>query len=354
LIFTIDLQGNITYVSPASEIIVGLKPEEVVGRNFMDFLTESDVPRARRLFADRIAGKDIGAVEFSLKPRAGGAAFIEINSSPIVAEGRLVGIQGIIRDVTGRRRAEDTMRRMQDQLAHVSRLSTMGEMVAGIAHELNQPLYSILNFSKACRNVLSAGKRPDLEQLRDWTEEIASAAARAGAIVTQLRGFARRSESVRLVVSLNEIVEESVQLVASEAQRHRVAVRLEMAGQPAVVKADRIQIQQVMVNLLRNAYEAMEDGGAARRQATIRTELAGDAVEVSVADTGPGLPADPALEIFDAFVTTKPEGLGMGLAISTTIVESHGGRIWAGANPEGGATFRFTLPLANEERADGE
>jgi two-component system sensor kinase FixL len=230
----------------------------------------------------------------------------------------------------------------------------MGEMVAGIAHELNQPLYSIVNFSKACRNVLSAGNRPDMEQLRDWTEEIASAAARAGAIVTQLRGFARRSESLRLLVPVNEIVEESVQLVASEAQWHRAAVRLELADRCAMVKVDRIQIQQVMVNLLRNAYEAMDDDRVAPRQATIRTELAGDTVEVSVADTGPGLPDDPSLSIFDPFVTTKPEGLGMGLAISTTIVESHGGKIWAGMNRQGGATFYFTLPLAREDRADGE
>ncbi len=280
---------------------------------------------------------------------------------PSAARGILEGIAAQIGGVisrlhaeAARRDAEDKMHHMQEQLAHVSRLSTMGEMVAGIAHELNQPLYSIVNFAKACGNVLSAGNPPDLDRLRGWTEEIAVAAGRAGEIVSQLRRFARRSESPRRTASLHEILGESVQLVASEAKRHGSAVSLEPGNPSVAVCVDRTQIQQVLVNLLRNAYEAMDDGRVTRRQVTIRTRCVDGMAEVSVADTGPGLPADPDLRIFDAFVTTKPQGLGMGLAISATIVEAHGGRIWAEGNGEGGTTFHFTLPLAKKDRENGD
>jgi len=280
---------------------------------------------------------------------------------PSAARGILEGIAAQIGGVisrlhaeAARRDAEDKMRHMQEQLSHVSRLSTMGEMVAGIAHELNQPLYSIVNFAKACHNLLSGDGLPDLDRLRDWTEQIALAAARSGEIVSRLRRFARRSESTRRATSLQEVIGESVQLVASDAKRHGSTVVVEPGDPSVTVCVDRIQIQQVVVNLLRNAYEAMDDGRVTRRQVIIRTGCVGGMAEVSVADTGPGLPADPDLRIFEAFVTTKPEGLGMGLAISVTIVEAHGGRVWAEGNGEGGTTFHFTLPLAKKDQENGD
>jgi len=345
-IFLTDLEGRLLDANRAAERIVGYPREELLGKCIFKegLLDAAETAKARRNVAESAAGRPTGPNQYTVTREDGSQVSLEARAFPLKLGAQNV-ILVIARDITDRKQAEDRMCQMQDQLAHVSRLSTMGEMAAGIAHEVNQPLYSILNFAKACGNVLSAENRPGLEQLRDWTEEIALAAARAGQIVAQLRRFARRSESVRLPASLHEIVDESVQLVASEARRHGADVRLELADFPAAVWVDRIQIQQVMVNLLQNAYEAMDDDHAARRQVTIRTERAGDTVEVSVADTGPGIPTEPGLKIFDAFVTTKPEGLGMGLAISTTIVESHGGRIWAGVNREGGATFHFTLPL---------
>lgn len=254
-----------------------------------------------------------------------------------------------------RMQAEERLRDMETQLAHVGRLSAMGELVAGIAHELNQPLYSILNFSKACRNALAVDKdQLNLDDVREWCEEIAGSAQHAGAIVTQLRSFSRRTEAKRRPTELDEIIDESIALVGFEARRRRIDVKLQRCSDSVSVMVDRTQILQVMVNLLRNAYEAMEDSRITRRTVTVQTDAFPDAIQVTVADTGLGLPTEDGHEIFDAFVTTKPDGLGMGLAISRTIVEAHGGRLGAVANPEGGAIFRFSLPTVGKGRADAE
>ena len=221
----------------------------------------------------------------------------------------------------------------------------MGELVAGIGHELNQPLYAIVNFSKACRNVLGAQGSLDRTSLREWIEEIARAAGRAGAIVARLRDFTRRTELTLAPASLNKIVEESVRLLAFEARRLGVQVTCELPSPAPLVTVDRLQIQQVLVNLLSNAYEALDAPDVPLRRVQIHVGTADGEVEVCVADNGHGLPPDGHVRIFDPFVTTKPAGLGMGLAISRTIVEAHGGRLWAGPSAAGGAAFHFTLPL---------
>jgi C4-dicarboxylate-specific signal transduction histidine kinase len=227
-------------------------------------------------------------------------------------------------------------------------------MVAGIAHEVNQPLYSILNFAKASRNVLAAEGEPNREDLREWNEEIAAAASRTGEIIARLRSFVRRTEMQCSSADLNEIVRESIELMAFETRRLGIAVRPELCESPFAVNVDRVQIQQVVVNLLRNACEAMAGGPAPAGMIVVRTALVDRGAEISVADRGPGLPAGGDLQIFDAFVTTKPDGLGMGLAISKTIVEAHGGSLSGASNPEGGATFRFTLPVVKVGQRDVE
>ena len=255
-------------------------------------------------------------------------------------------------DITERRQAEEKFHRMEAQSAHVARLSTLGELVAGIAHEVSQPLYCVVNYAKATRNVLTAEGEPSLKDLREWNEEIALAAHRAGEIITRLRNFARRREMRRARVSIGEVVRESVDLVAFEARRRGVAVRFDLSEEASLADVDRVQIQQVLVNLLRNAYEALEGVPAGERDLAVRTAVVDHCVEISVADNGPGLPGD-GLKILDAFVTTKPDGLGMGLAISRTIVEAHGGRLWATPNRHRGTTFHFTVPVARERPSDG-
>ncbi len=257
-------------------------------------------------------------------------------------------------------RAERRLDQMQDQLAHVGRVSTLGEMVAGIAHEVGQPLYSIRNFAQASANVLAAEGEADLKDLRDWNTSISKAASHAGEIVRRLREFVQRTKVKRSLHGVDELIEEALQLVAFQIQRHRATVRLELSDISPVVHVDQVEIQQVLVNLLQNAYEAMDDADAELREITVRTELDGKFVEVSVTDSGPGLPSEEGLQLFDAFVTTKRDGLGIGLTIATTIVEDHGGKLWVTSQPgegssSGGATFHFTLPVSRAPAAkEGE
>ena len=251
-------------------------------------------------------------------------------------------------EVLRNKRAEGRLDHMQAQLAHVARVSTVGEMVAGIAHEVNQPLCSIQNFTQASDNVLKAKNLANLDDLREWNAAIGKAASRAAEIVKRLRGYVVRAESQHSVTSINEIIEEAVQLVAFEAGRHQTTVRMKLPELSPLVRVDRVEIQQVLVNLLQNAYESMDHADAEVREVIIHAQQAGESVEISVADNGPGLSPENDSQIFDAFVATKQDGLGIGLAIATTIIETHGGKLWAASNQNGGATFHFTLPVARE------
>jgi PAS domain S-box-containing protein len=275
-----------------------------------------------------------------------------VRSNPIKdADGLVVGVVHAVVDITERRQAEEKLKHMQVQLAHVARLSTVGELAAEIAHELSQPLYAIANYAKASRNQLAAGGSSDLESLRDSNEKIERIAAGAGGICKRLRSFARRAESDRSSCDVNEIVMEAIMMMTFEAREKKVVLETAIHPAPLVVSANRVEIQQVFVNLLHNAFEAMEGVEDRIRQATIRTKEIGKSVEIVVCDNGVGLPANDQRNIFEAFVTTKPDGLGMGLAISSTIVESHGGRLRASSNPEGGASFHCLLPLVEGDRA---
>jgi len=244
-------------------------------------------------------------------------------------------------DITDRKRNEERLQHLQAQLAHVARLSTLGEMMAGIAHEVNQPLYAIVNFAKACTNLLDQ-EHADLDLVRKWNQEMVTGATRAAEIIRRARSFVRRSDAARTDMSINEVVAEAVQLLSVET-RCKNRICLELAPENPWVQIDRVEIQQVLVNLLRNALEAEEAAGTAAAPVVARTTVAGDRVEIAVIDHGPGLPGQPGLDIFEPFVTTKTNGLGLGLAISRTIVEGHRSELQAISNPEGGAVFRFSL-----------
>jgi PAS domain S-box-containing protein len=259
-------------------------------------------------------------------------------------------VMAVIRDITERTLAEEKLRNMESRITHVGRLSAMGELVAGVAHEINQPLYSIANFAKACRNVLATEDKPNLDEIREWSDQIAHAATRAGEIIRRVRGFVRRTETHRDGVSVSDIVDDATQLVQFQARRRQVTVRVAGDASAPLVRADRVQIQQVLVNLLTNAFEAIDDADSTVREVNIDWEVRETKVVVSVADTGPGLASDKLNTVFDAFVTTKAEGLGMGLAISRTIVDAHHGRLWVSRNHRGGATFFFTLPIHATEQ----
>lgn len=249
------------------------------------------------------------------------------------------------------RESEEKYHHLQQQLAHVARLSTMGEMAAGIAHEMNQPLHAIATFAKACHNVLLQDDIR-LDQLRDWNESIAVATGRAGETIKRLLAFANRSESQFVPTVLREVIEESLSFFACKMRFHQVTVHTQIDAADLLVKIDRIQIQQLLVNLFQNAGEALAEKTDGARRVSVRAALAGKFVEISVADNGPGLEGCDVPKIFDPFFSTKPNSMRMGLAISRTIVEAHGGQIWAVSAPEGGAAFHFTLPAAAEGSGD--
>ena len=241
-----------------------------------------------------------------------------------------------------RKRAEQ----LQADLTHASRVSTMGELVASISHELAQPITVTTANAKASLRWLQHDP-PDLTEVRKGTERIIEAGTLASEIINRLRSLYKKAPPKRELVAINEVVGEMAGMMRGEAREHGVSIRTDLKDDLPMTVADRVQLQQVLMNLMLNGIEAMKDTGGVL---TVKSQLGEDGqIEISVNDTGPGLPVDKADQIFDAFFTTKPQGSGMGLAISKSIVESHGGRIWANGDGGRGATFHFTLPAAPAE-----
>ncbi len=350
-IWSIDLQGIHTYCNPAIEAILGYPPDELVGKSSLDLIHEEDRKLVQAEFSSWISERR-GWKDLVLRweHKDGSYRYLESNAVPIVGvAGELLGFRGVDRDITDRLDAEEKLAGMEARLDHVARLSAMGQMTAGIAHELGQPLYAIVNFANASCNLLEAEVQTDLSDLREWNSAIVKSAERAADIVRRMRTFARRGESERSTCHIHDIVREVVQLVAFEARRCRATVQLELPESSPNVEVARVQIQQVLVNLLRNALESMEDGGSLARVVTIRVETEGESIRISVADTGPGLGAADNQEMFEPFVTNRKDGLGLGLAISSSIIQAHGGELWAESEEGAGATFHFTLPALHTD-----
>ena len=256
--------------------------------------------------------------------------------------GKVVKWYGAATDIQDRKRAEE----LQAELAHMNRVSTMGELVASISHELAQPIMASTNNAKASLRWLRRDP-PDLTQVRKGTESIIEAGTFASEIINRLRSLYKKAPPKRELVAINEVIGEMVLLMRGEANEHAVSIRTDPAADLPKITADRVQLQQVLMNLMLNGVEAMKETGGVL---TVKSQLREDSkVEISVSDTGPGLPSGKGNEIFDAFFTTKPQGSGMGLAICKSIVESQGGRIWANGDDGHGATFHFTFPAAPGE-----
>jgi PAS domain S-box-containing protein len=253
--------------------------------------------------------------------------------------GKVVKFYGAATDIQDRKRAEE----LQADLAHTNRVSMLGELAAALSHELKQPIAAAMANAQASLRWLNRDQ-PDLDGVRRSAEAIVKDEARAANIIDRLRSLYKKTPPQREPVNADEIIAEMVLLLRSEANEHGVSIRTDLAADLPRITADRVQLQQVLMNLMLNGIEAMKETGGVL---TVRTER-GDCgqVLISVSDTGIGLPAGKTDEIFNAFFTTKPQGSGMGLAISRSIVESHGGRIWATGNGGRGATFHFALPAA--------
>jgi C4-dicarboxylate-specific signal transduction histidine kinase len=249
---------------------------------------------------------------------------------------------GIADDITVRVQAEATLRQAQADLQRLNRVSTLGELAASLAHEIRQPIAAALTNARTCVRWLEH-QPPELEEARAAAGRSAADSTRAADIVTRVRSLFQKAPPRQGSVDVNAVVREMIAVFRSEAQRHAVAVRTTLARDLPIVSADGVQLQQVLMNLVVNAVEALR-GWDGAREVSITTARDGDGCLVSVSDTGPGLPPEQLDTIFDAFFTTKPDGTGMGLPICRSIVEAHGGRIWAEPGNERGVSFRFTLP----------
>ena len=349
-VFVETLDGIVLDVNPAACQLHGMSRDELIGKHVLDPVRS----QVRRDFP-KLAEGDIPAIESFSWHQDGTAIPVSIRANCIQFGGQ-PSLLLHVRDISERRRVEEKMREQQAQLAHVARLSTMGELVAGIAHELNQPLYAISNYASACSAILNSDSNTHEEPLSEdqsekllkWAQQIASQSNRAGEIIRRLRDYARKGEPHRSTIELNDVVRESVELVVDKDSTFTPEVRFELAEPGSKVLADPIQIQQTLVNLLRNAYQATKSMSPNDRRVIIRTSTQERFAKVSVCDNGAGLPSKGNESMFDAFFTTKPDGLGMGLPISRSIIESHDGQLWAESNPDAGATFHFTLPLSEK------
>jgi PAS domain S-box-containing protein len=263
-------------------------------------------------------------------------------------DGNIVKWYGVTTDIEDRKRAEherERLRQLEADLAHVNRVSTLGEMAASLAHEIKQPIAAAITSASSCIEWL-AHEPPNLDRARAAVARIDKYGNRAAEIIDRIRSFYKKSPPQRELVDVNGIVYEMLTLLEGEATRSSIAMRTDLSAELPKIMVDRVQLQQVFMNLMLNGIEAMKDSGG---ELTVKSELQNGQLQFSVSDTGVGLPAEKVDQIFSAFFTTKPQGSGMGLAISRSIVESHGGQLWASANSGGGATFHFTLPIQVKE-----
>jgi len=354
-IYGVDLEGNSTFMNRAMEQITGWEAADMIGRNQHEILhhTRADGshhPAKECPVYASCRDQKSRFIDDDLFWKKDGSSFpVEYTATPLKDErGATLGSVVVFRDITDRKAAEEEARRHQQEMAHVARLSTLGEMASGIAHELNQPLTAIATNARACVRMLDSDRspaEPPSEQCADVMERIGDQAERAGEVIRQIRRFVRKEEPERGPVRLSEMVDNVTRLVRHDAHREGIQLRLQLAPEADRVLAQQIQIEQVLLNLVRNAIEAMSETPREQRILTITSTPADHGrVRLEVADTGPGLSPEVADNLFNPFVTTKTQGMGLGLSISSGIVEDHGGQLRVESEPERGAVFWFTLP----------
>ena len=354
-IVVIDEGGIIQQFSGNAERLFGFTGGEVQGRNVSMLMPaphrqEHDGYLARYLTTGE--RRIIGVGRFLIGQRKDGTTFpMELLVGEVLLEGKRQFI-GFVRDLSEHHEREQLLHEVQSELLHMSRLSTMGQMASTLAHELNQPLAAIANYLQGSRRLLEQATDERSAQLREALDKAGEQALRTGQVIRRLRDFVARGEPEWRIESIKRLVEEASALALVAAKEHSIRAIFQLDPSIDLVLVDKIQVEQVLLNLLRNALEAMET--SERRELVISTAPASDdMVAVSVADTGVGIDPNILSRLFQPFVTTKRQGMGIGLSISRTIVESHGGEITVEPNPRGGSIFRFTLRAVSDEEQDG-
>jgi two-component system sensor kinase FixL len=355
-IIVIGDRGIMQSFSPAAERLFGWKAEEVIGRN-VRVLMPNPYREAHDGYLDRYLTtgerRIIGIGRVVVGERKDGSTFpMELSVGEMIS-GDQRFFTGFVRDLSERQKTEARLQELQTELVHISRLTAMGEMASALAHELNQPLSAIANYLKGSKRLLASGDA-DMGRVQDAIDKAGDQALRAGEIIRRLRDFVARGEAERRVESLPKLIEEASALALVGAKEHGIRVLFRFDPGIDLVLADKVQIQQVALNLIRNGIEAMEP--VARRVLEIRIAPApDDHAQVIISDTGTGISPEIADQLFQPFVTTKRTGMGVGLSISRTIIEAHGGRLWSEPNPGGGTRFAFTLrTVGDQELYDGE
>lgn len=336
-----DDLGRVMFVNEQTERLFGFAPEELMGELVERLLPQDGDRRSDRSFRAEVAPMYAVAKDGRRVP-------VEVRTSSVPFHGgQLVAIS--LRDVSGRVRVEREMRQMREQLAHVGRVSALGELVSSVAHELNQPLAAILSNAQSAQHLL-ARDDPDLVEARETLEVIVAQNRRASEVISHLRSMVRRELRKPERLDLGGLLAEMGPLLERGAAERRIDLEIRVEEALPPVDGDSIQLQQALLNLVLNAFDAVEQGGQTTRRIVVEIRASSDdedEVELEVRDTGTGLEAGRETAIFEPFVTSKAQGLGMGLSIVRTVVETHGGRVWAETNDAGGATFHVVLPAAD-------
>ncbi|MCH8260779.1 MAG: PAS domain S-box protein, partial [Planctomycetes bacterium] len=346
-------EGNIVDINRRGELVTGYSRAELCQMNVLDQLVVPEDHAVCKEVIERAAPEAEYVYEVRWRTKQGKIVHFEGASTyRFSASGELMTTRCTLRDITERKRAEEQARQLQADLAHMSRLSSMGEMATGLAHELNQPLTVITNYAQGCVRRLKSNAI-DPEELGDILGRIATQAQRSSSIIRGLGNLVRKSSALRFEIDINHCIMEVADLANAEATQHRAKARFELEPNLPLVMADQTQLQQVILNLVQNGCEAIGDTPESRRAVTVRTKQRGDReLEISVSDNGRGISEPLGERLFEPFFTTKAQGIGMGLAISRSIVESHGGRLWATPNRGEGTTFHFTLPIVGGHSGD--
>jgi two-component system, LuxR family, sensor kinase FixL len=345
-----EIDGRYLSVNQALCSMLGYTEGELLARSVRDVTLREDIGETVRQFRLLLAGAGTVKYEKRFIHKNGSVVHVLVHLSIIADhDGRPLLIISQILDRTDVVLAEMEARKQRERLAHVARLGTLGEMAAGIAHELNQPLAAIANYTQACQRLLASGDMSS-EELGEVLGRVTAQARRAGDVIHRLRAFVRRHTPDRRHRDANELIHEILPLVEMDCRSHEVDLELQLLPDLPRVQVDGIQLQQVILNLTRNAVEAMTTREPARRRLVIRTSVSGgDEVQLAVEDTGPGVPQSLVEQLFEPFFTTKAEGMGLGLSLSRSIIEAHGGVLRYDSGAESGSIFRIRLPTAPEE-----
>jgi PAS domain S-box-containing protein len=346
-VFVRDLNDVITYWNRAAEQLYGWTREEAVGRVSRELMrTSFPIPleaiTAELLRTGRWEGELLHTLRDGRQVVLASRWSLELDERQ-----RPLSILETNTDITERNRTQEALHRSQAELAHVTRVTTLGELTASIAHEVNQPLAAIVTNGEACLRWLDR-EVPQLDEARSAVERVIGDGRRASEVIRRLRALSKKTEVQRAPLNVNDVIDEAILLVQHEVLQHRVRLQLELASELPPVLGDRVQLQQVIINLLVNGIQAMATVADRLRELRIESQrYENDEVLVAVHDSGVGIDPESASRLFTAFYSTRPNGMGMGLSICRSIVEAHGGRVWVASDGASGATFRFTLPVAS-------